>query len=190
MTSSRPMRINRDIACFLTRFTPSQGLKYCLLMFIFLTASLMATWAQGPAAMLHKAAPVFTRTTVDNKRFDLSALRGRVVLLNFWATWCGPCQVEIPTFVHWQQKYAARGLTVVGISMDDDPAPVRKLASKLHIAYPVLMGDEKIGSEYGGILGLPVSFVIDRSGQISAVFKGETPLPRIERALQSQLAAH
>lgn len=154
-----------------------------------LAAALLPAVAQSPSAMVHKTAPAFTRTTLDGRPLDLSAFRGQVVLLNFWATWCGPCQVEIPTFARWQQQYAAHGLQVIGVSMDDDPAPVRRLAAQLHIDYPVLMGDEKIGIEYGGILGLPVSFIIDRQGRIAAVFKGQTPLPSIERALRTQLAA-
>ena len=137
--------------------------------------------------LVDKRAPEFVRTDLNHKRLDLKAYRGKVVLLNFWATWCGPCLVEMPRFVEWQKKYGARGLQVVGISMDDGPAPVRSLYGKLKLNYPVAMGDESLGELYGGILGLPVTFLIDTHGEIIAKYQGETDLNQVEMQVQSLL---
>ena len=143
--------------------------------------------ACAATSLVHKRAPEFVRTDLDHKRLDLNAYRGKVVLLNFWATWCAPCQVEMPHFMAWQQKYGPRGLQVIGISMDDDPALVRSLYSKLKLNYPVAMGDVRLGDLYGGVLGLPVTYLIDRHGMIQAEYQGETNLNKIERQMQSLL---
>ncbi|MGA7159020.1 MAG: TlpA disulfide reductase family protein [Acidobacteriaceae bacterium] len=146
--------------------------------------------AVASTSLLSKPAPEFTRADLNHKRLDLRAYRGKVVLLNFWATWCAPCQLEMPTFVAWQNEYGAQGLQVIGISMDDDAAPVRSLYKKLHLDYPVALGDAKLGELYGGVLGLPVTFLIDRDGKIRAEFQGETNLGKIQSAFQPLLKAH
>ncbi len=151
-------------------------------------AAMLAAGGGTPRAfagesLVHRRAPGFVRTGFHSERVDLAAYRGKVVLLNFWATWCAPCQVEMPRFAAWQSQYGSRGLAIVGISMDDDPAAARSLSEKLNLNYPVAMGDEKLGSLYGGILGLPVTFLIDRHGVVRAVYRGETDLNAIERQL-------
>jgi peroxiredoxin len=93
----------------------------------------------------------------------------------------------MPTFVAWQNKYGPRGLQVIGVSMDDDPALVRAAYRKLRLNYPVTMGDVKLGDLYGGVLGLPITFLIDQHGEIRAEFQGETDLNKIETQLQSLL---
>jgi thiol-disulfide isomerase/thioredoxin len=118
---------------------------------------------------------------------DLTALRGHVVMLTFWATWCAPCQIEMPHFIDWQRKYGHAGLQIVGVSMDDDAGPVKFLIGKRGTNYPIVMGDEKLGMQYGGILGLPVTFLIDRRGIIRAQYKGETDLESMERSIQNLL---
>jgi len=139
-------------------------------------------------AQTGKAAPDFTvsdgATTVR-----LTNYRGRVVLLNFWASWCALCQLEMPRFAAWQKQYGLQGLQIVGVSMDDEPEGVRKLANKLRINYPVVMGDEQLGTLYGGILGLPVTFLIDRQGQVVARLKGETDLNAMEEQIKQLLAS-
>ena len=134
-----------------------------------------------------RRAPEFVRTGLNQQRIDLNAYRGKVVLLNFWATWCAPCELEMPHFVDWQNKYGPRGLQIIGISMDDDPALARAAYRKLRLNYPVAMGDAKLGELYGGVLGLPVTFLIDAHGQVRAGFEGETSLNKIETQLQSLL---
>jgi peroxiredoxin len=126
---------------------------------------------------------------LNQSQVRLANYRGKIVLLNFWATWCAPCLLEMPRFVQWQDRYRAHGLQVLGVSMDDDASPVRALNRKLHLNYPVVMGDEKLGDLYGGILGLPVTYLIDRNGAIRARFQGETDLSKIEAELKELLAA-
>ena len=138
-------------------------------------------------SLLHKQAPEFVLRDLSHKSLDLKAYRGKVVLLNFWATWCAPCQLEMPRFIAWQSQYSPRGLQVIGISMDDDPALVRSLCAKLKVNYPVVMGDEKIGELYGGVLGLPVTYLIDTHGEIRAEYRGETDLSRIEMQMKMLL---
>ncbi len=171
---------------------PFFALRRFALTFLFLAVCSMASEAQSAFAattLVHKKAPEFVRTDLDHKRLDLNAYRGKVVLLNFWATWCAPCQVEMPVFVAWQRRYGSRGLQIVGISMDDDPALVREASDKLKLNYPVAMGDVKLGDLYGGVLGLPMTFLIDRHGKIQAKCQGETDLGKMEIRLQSLLSS-
>lgn len=137
--------------------------------------------------LLNKPAPAFARTSLDNQPVDLAALRGRVVLLNFWATWCAPCQIEMPHFARWQEKYKAEGLLIVGVSMDDDPGPVKSMMDRISINYPIVMGDEKLGLAYGGVLGLPVTYLIDRKGIIRARYQGGVDLNTLETAVRRVL---
>lgn len=127
------------------------------------------------------------RTDLENRNLDLRAYRGRVVLLDFWATWCASCQLEMPRFVAWQSQYGPRGLQIIGISMDDDPELARKLYKKMKLNYPVAMGDEKLGQLYGGVLGLPLTFLIDSQGKVLAEFRGEANLNLIEEQFKTLL---
>jgi len=128
--------------------------------------------AQGskPSAI----APDFTLSDLAGKPLRLSDYRGKVVLLDFWATWCDPCREETPHFVELQQKYGDRGLQIIGVSMDDSPDPVRKFYEQFHINYPVVMGTATIGEAYGGVLGLPIAFLIDGEGRIRSRHMGAT----------------
>jgi peroxiredoxin len=139
-------------------------------------------------SLLNKKAPEFSRNALNGRKIDLARFRGEVVLLDFWATWCASCQVEMPTFAQWQRQYGPQGLQVIGISMDDDPALARKLCTKHKLNYPVAMGDEKLGELYGGVLGLPLTYLIDRNGKVRAKFQGETDLKSIEKQLKALLA--
>lgn len=150
---------------------------------LFLFLWLCASPAQAPvasASLLHKTAPQFVRTGFDHRKLDLRSYRGKVVLLDFWATWCSSCQLEMRQFTAWQNQYGPRGLQIIGLSMDDDPALALKFYKKLRLNYPVAMGDEKLGQLYGGVLGLPLVFLIDREGIVQAEFRGETGLESIE----------
>jgi len=151
-----------------------------------LLAACFAAGAQT-TPLIGKKAPEFSRRDFSGASIDLAGFRGKVVLLDFWATWCASCQVEMPSFVQWQRNYGPRSLQVIGISMDDDPALARKLAAKLRLNYPVAMGDEKLGELYGGVLGLPLTYLIDRKGIVRAKFQGETDLKTIETQLKALL---
>jgi peroxiredoxin len=144
-------------------------------------AGAYASWrnsARQPKVEKTKAelreAPDFTLPQLDGGQLRLSSYRGKVVLLDFWATWCVPCREETPHFVEMQQKYGDHGLQIIGVSMDDSPDPVRPFYQQFHMNYPVVMGTANVGSAYGGILGLPIAFVIDRDGRIYAKHMGAT----------------
>lgn len=140
--------------------------------------------ARTPSA--HRMAPDFSRTDLDHREIRLESYRGKVVLLNFWATWCEPCIAEIPEFAQWQRKYAGR-LQVLGVSMDDDAAPVRTAYRKYGLNYPVVMGDEKLGELYGRVLGLPMTFLIDPDGRIRYQHEGATDLGVMEKEIRDLL---
>lgn len=133
-------------------------------------------------------APAFTVTDIKGQRLSLDSFRGKVVLLNFWATWCGPCRDEIPSFVQLQQKYGSQGFQILGISMDDSPAPVGPFYQQFHMNYPVAMGNAKLGALYGGIYGLPTNFLIGRDGRIYDDVPGEVDKARWEQEIQTLLA--
>jgi peroxiredoxin len=134
-----------------------------------------------------RVAPDFTRTDLQGKSLSLRSYRGKLVLLNFWATWCGPCLTEIPRFAAWQKTYGAAGLQVVGVSMDDDSAPVKRAYEKYHLNYPVAMGDAQLGELFGGVLGLPLSYLIDPDGRIVGRYQGEPDLTQLESKVESLL---
>jgi peroxiredoxin len=122
----------------------------------------------------HPIAPQFSLTDLNGRNVALSSYRGKVVLLDFWATWCDPCREEIPRFIQLQDDLGKKGLQIIGISMDDDVQPVREFYRQYRINYPVAMGDAKLGDQYGGILGVPIAFVIGRDGRIYAKHVGAT----------------
>lgn len=173
----------------LRRIAPAS--RWLLFTAAFLLPAFLGSQAQARSrgqSLVNRAAPGFTRTSLSGKTIDLEHLRGNVVLLNFWATWCAPCQAEMPAFSQWQSAYGPQGLQVIGISMDDDVAPARKLVARMHLSYPVAMGDARLGRLYGGVLGLPLSFLIDRRGVVRARYQGETNLAVIEQELKILLA--
>ena len=139
-------------------------------------------------SLVHKRAPAFVRRDLSGNRIRLSAYRGKVVLLNFWATWCAPCRLELPRFAAWQRKYKQQGLQVIAISMDDDAEPVRALVRSFALDFPVVMGDAAIGERYGGVLGLPITFLVARDGTIAARLEGESQSVDMEEKLEQLLA--
>ena len=147
-----------------------------------------ATAASSVTAPGHRA-PDFVLTDLEGNQIKLSDLRGKAVVLNFWATWCPPCKAEIPWFVEMQKRYGAQGLQVVGVSMDDgDPKDVVKFAAENSINYPVLIGQEKVADEYGGIDYLPTTFYIDRSGVVVDRVFGEPQRAEIVQDVQRAFA--
>lgn len=174
---------NNAHRCSRAAFTVLVGIVFVL---AFTNARSLAAAAQ-PDPLLRKPAPLFVRNDLDNHQVDIAALRGHVVLLNFWATWCASCQIEMPRFVEWRTKYKADGLEIVGVSMDDDAAPVRSLLRKRPVNYPIVMGDENLGLQYGGILGLPATWLIDRKGIVRAHYKGDVDLNIIEARVRKLL---
>jgi thiol-disulfide isomerase/thioredoxin len=135
----------------------------------------------------HLFAPDFTLPQLDGHDLRLSAYRGKVVLLDFWATWCDPCREEIPHLVELQQRYGDSGLQIIGVSMDDSSDPVRPFYQQFHMNYPVVMGTAQTGAQYGGILGLPITFLIDRDGRIYAKHIGATSAEVFEKEIKTLL---
>lgn len=131
--------------------------------------------------------PPFSRTGLDGKPVNLAAFKGKVVLLDFWASWCAPCVVIIPHFRDWQARWSKRGFQVIGISMDDSASEARAAATRLGVNYPVIMGDAKLAIQYGGILGLPVEMLVGRDGRILSIWHGETAPVTIENAVSASL---
>jgi peroxiredoxin len=139
------------------------------------------------SAESHSLAPDFSLTDLSGQPLNLSSYRGKVVLLDFWATWCTPCRAEIPHFVEFQNNYREQGLQVLGISMDDDLKPVGPFYKDYKMNYPVALGNDKIAQAYGGILGLPVTFLIGRDGHIQAKYVGAVDISTIEQEIKSLL---
>jgi thiol-disulfide isomerase/thioredoxin len=145
---------------------------------------------QEPPHLLGKstAAPDFTLQTLDGKDMRLSDLRGKAVLLNFWATWCGPCKIETPWLVELQKEYGSQGLQVLGIAMDDSGKDdIEKFAKDMGVNYPVLLGKEAVGDAYGGVPALPESFFIGRDGKIVDRIIGLKGRGDIEDAIKKAL---
>jgi peroxiredoxin len=138
-------------------------------------------------AKQHRPAPDFNLPLIDGGQLRLSSYRGKVVLLDFWATWCLPCREETPQFVDLQQKYGGEGLQIIGVSMDDSIDPVRPFYQQFHMNYPVAMGTADVGSAYGGVLGLPIAFLIDRDGRIYAKHMGATDAAVFEKDITTLL---
>ncbi len=120
-----------------------------------------------------KHAPEFALKDASGKLVHLADYQGKVVLLDFWATWCGPCKIEIPWFTEFQRKYKDRGFEVLGVSMDDDGwKSITPFVTEKKINYRIVLGDDKTGDKYGGLEALPTTFVIDRDGRIASVHVG------------------
>ncbi len=129
----------------------------------------MSRHQRPPASIQMKGdvAPDFTLQSLNGKTVHLSDYRGKAVLLNFWATWCPPCKIEMPWFVELQKRYGPEGLQIIGIAMDDaKPQEIAAFAKEMGVNYPVLIGKEAVGDAYGGVQFLPDSFYIDRNGKV------------------------
>ncbi|MFN7925990.1 MAG: redoxin domain-containing protein [Bryobacteraceae bacterium] len=120
-----------------------------------------------------KKAPEFSLKDPNGQSVKLADYKGKVVLLNFWATWCGPCRLEIPWFAEFEQKYKDKGFAVLGVAMDDEGWEVVKpYLEKMKMNYRVLLGNDTVATLYGGVDSLPTSFMIDREGRIAAIHIG------------------
>lgn len=142
-------------------------------------------------------APNVTFKSLDGSEISLESLRGKVVLVNFWATWCEPCKIETPWMIEFQKKYGDKGFTILGVAMDDEGASVvgpfvakEKFdvdGQSLPIPYPVVLGNDDLGTKFGGIMGLPTSFIITRDGKIATRVVGVVSHNHLEKAIQHSL---
>ena len=136
-----------------------------------------------------QAAPAWELKDLEGKAVKLSDFKGKVVLLNFWATWCPPCRKEIPALIALQNQYKDQGLVVVGISLDQGGAStVKPFATRMKINYPLVIGDEKTAAAYGGIQAIPTTFYIDREGNVAGQHQGDADKAAFEAAIRPLLA--
>jgi peroxiredoxin len=137
-----------------------------------------------------KLAPDFELKSLDGRTAKLSDYRGKTVLLNFWATWCAPCRVEMPTLVALYEKYHTQGLEIIGVSMDDGSQErVAKFASEMKINYPILLGNSSVADNYGGLRLLPQTVFISRDGKIVQTVIGMQSRKDFETIIEQLLAA-
>jgi cytochrome c biogenesis protein CcmG/thiol:disulfide interchange protein DsbE len=120
-----------------------------------------------------KPAPDFVLQDGEGRDVKLSDFRGKVVLLNFWATWCGPCKIEMPWFVDFQRQYTDQGFTVLAISLDEEGwEVVRPFTEEHKLNFPVLLGSDETAEQFGGVAALPTTFIIDQEGRIFSTHMG------------------
>lgn len=132
-------------------------------------------------------APDFTLDTVDGSKLTLSSYKGKVVILDFWATWCGPCKMGIPDFIKLYNNYR-KDMIVIGVNLDKgNPDGVRKFVAELKINYPVVFGNQRVTQDYGGVRGIPTAVLIDRQGNISDKVIGYRPGNFFETAVKKLL---
>ncbi|MFI5357427.1 MAG: TlpA family protein disulfide reductase [Opitutales bacterium] len=133
-------------------------------------------------------APAWTLLDLQGKPVSFAQFKGKVVVVDFWATWCGPCRSEIPGYIKLQQKYGKDGLVIVGISLDQGgPAVVKEFLQKQGMNYVVVMGDDATVSAFGGVDGIPTTFIIDRQGMIRDKKVGAEDSAAYEQTLQHYL---
>ncbi|HTY59751.1 MAG TPA: TlpA disulfide reductase family protein [Bacteroidota bacterium] len=150
---------------------------------------LMALSLSGPIMGQEKPpAPNFNLKNATGQSVELAKLHGKVVVVNFWATWCGPCRAEIPGMLDVYEKYKSKGLEIVGISVDRDGWPViNPFVKKLNIKYPVVLGNGEVTDAYGGIDAIPTSFFVDREGRVLLRHVGYMSREDFEKAVRSFL---
>lgn len=132
-------------------------------------------------------APQLILTDLSGKNLNTANLRGQVVVVNFWAAWCTPCAGEVPRFIALQEKYRNQGLQIIGVSIDDSDSELRDFYRRYAINYPVVAGSQAIAQAYGGILGLPTTFIIDRDGHIGQKLTGSTDFAELEKDVVGML---
>ena len=146
---------------------------------------------EGLPNLRGKKAPAFTLKTEDGRRVSLADYKGKAVLVNFWATWCVPCKLEMPWFVDLRKQYADQGFEILGVNEDEakDRPQIGKFAEKLGINYPILIGSDAAAKAYGGIDVLPTSFYIGRDGTVVEEAVGLISRDEIEANIKKALAA-
>lgn len=141
--------------------------------------------------------PNVTFKDLQGQDVSLESMKGKVVLLNFWATWCAPCQGEIPILIGLQQKYSSKGFTMLGAAMDDEGKKVVEPyvqdtkftvgGQSMTMNYPIVLGNDDIASKFGGLLGMPTSFLISRDGKIVKKYMGALSEDQIVKDVEAQL---
>ena len=147
--------------------------------------ALLQTTAQAAERQPEFALP----SVVGDETISLQDFRGKVLLINFWATWCPPCRKEIPSLISLQKEYASKGFSVIGLSMDQGgKKQVAKFVKKAGMNYPVAIADKKAAREFGGVIGIPASFLLDRSGKVAKEYPGYVTHEVLEKDIKDLLA--
>ncbi|HZP60950.1 MAG TPA: TlpA disulfide reductase family protein [Opitutaceae bacterium] len=166
-------------------------MKFPLLTSLFaaaLAVALFVTPLRADPVTPAQPAPGWTLKDVNGQPVSLSQFKGKVVVLDFWATWCPPCRSEIPGYVKLQEKYKGKGLVIIGVSVDQDgPAVVKKFVADFHMNYPVVMADDSVVQAYGNPDAIPTTFIIDRAGKIRDKKVGAMETADYEKILQQYL---
>jgi peroxiredoxin len=146
---------------------------------------------EGLPDLRGKRAPDFSLRTVEGKKVSLSDYKGKAVLINFWATWCAPCKIEMPWLVALRKQYAPQGFEILGVSEDEAGTPRTKLAKfgqEEGLNYPLLVGDDAVSRKYGGVEFLPTSYFVGRDGKIVAETAGLVSKDEVEASIKKALA--
>ena len=166
-------------AKFMTR------LRLALSTFFLIWVVLSSSFSVAGVREERKKAPNFSLKTADGKVVELQKLRGKVVVLNFWATWCGPCRAEIPGFADVYQRYKSQGLEIIGISVDEGGWPdVQPFAKRYDIPYLIVLDNGKTVKSYGNFNAIPTTFIIDKNGYIVDRHIGSMPRDQFEAMIK------
>ena len=139
------------------------------------TAVILMTVSSVTAGIKETAAPDFTLKSVGGENLKLSEYRGEVVLINFWASWCGPCRQEMPVLSELHDKYKALGFTVLGVNVEEDSSKARKLLQEMSVSFPVLLDNESVVSKQYDVVAMPSTVLVDRNGNMRYLHKGYKP---------------
>ena len=153
---------------------------------LFLSFTLQSSEVE---TQIGKKAPEWELIDLDGKPVKSDQYKGKVIILNFWATWCPPCRAEMPDFMKLHDAYKDKGITFLGISLDSGLGPVKRYVRTEKVNYPILMGNSGMVADYGNFTAIPQTFVIDAEGRINKQFMGLVKFEKLEKAIQALIDA-